>query len=278
MPVTLECLCGGGGETPCSLVALDFVTTGWFVGELGFFGFNVTNGPGGSTFFVNGNGTVGLSPIGDWLAAMEGVGITLGVGRSTSSDVFATAGGEFYILATYLCVNPDGVESTETTISTYRGGDEVRCPDNGMGAVFGSSVAGQWWHSRPLSDCTFISVVTSGGFTAPPTIPLKSGTGSGEWCLCASGGTTFIDSEGHEFAPIYHFEIVSGVLPSGQVLDPDTGCITGEADGVDPGSDSITFRVLDVRSEDGAFADVTCGVILPGCTGPTVEPVGNSFL
>lgn len=275
-PITLECLCEGGAVTPCTITALDFVVED-FENTLFGFGFDVTGGLGG-TFTAISSGVVGLSPIADWLVAMESLGITLNFGRSTSSDALETGYAAFFIRATYLCVSPEGHESTEYVISTYRGGGDAECPDNGRGSVAGSSVFASWWHSRPLSDCTTISIPTSGGFTAPDANPVKSGQSSGDWCLCPSGGTGFVDGEGHEFAPIFKFSIVSGVLPSGQRLDPDTGCILGTPDGVDPGTDSITFRVLDVRSEAGAFADVTCGLILPGCTGPVELPEGNYFI
>lgn len=273
-PITLECLCEGGAVTPCTISALDFITED-FENTLFGFGFDVTGGL--APFTVLGNGVTALSPIADGLVAMESMGITLNFGRSVSSDALETGYALFYVRATYLCIDPNGHPSTEYVISYYRGGGDGECPDNGRGAVAGSSVFASWWHSRPL-DCTSVSVPTSGGFTAPDANPLKRGHGSGDWCLCASGGTGFIDGEGNEFAPIYHFSIVSGVLASGQRLDPETGCIVGTADGVDPGTDSITFRVLDGRSEGGAYADVTCGVILPGCTGPTELPEGNYFI
>lgn len=275
-PITLECLCEGGALAPCTITDLDFVVED-FENTLFGFAFDVTGGLGG-TFTVLGGGITGLSPIADWLVAMEGLGITLNFGRSTSSDTLETGSASFFIRATYLCIDSNGHPSTEYVDSQYRGGGDAECPDNGRGFVAGSSVFASWWHSRPLSDCTGISIPTSGGFTAPDAGAIKSGQSSGDWCLCPSGGTGFLDDDGNELAPILHFTIVSGVLPSGQRLDPETGCILGTPDGVDPGTDTITFRVLDGRSEEGAYADVTCGVILPGCTGPTELPEGNYFI
>lgn len=276
-PLTLECVCAGGATTPCSITDLDFIIQGWFVDGLGFQTIAITGGPGG-TLTLSGNGSTALEPIGDWLAALTGLGMEYRIGRSTFDDYFGTGGAKFTIRATFLCVSPDGDPSYEYVYSNFLGGSKEICPDNGQAVLAGSTVAGAWWHSRPLSDCTFLTVADGGGFAPINANPLHPSRGSGDWCLCASGGTGFVDDDGNEFAPVYQFSIVAGSLPSGQSLDEDTGCIMGEPDGADPGTDSVTFRVLDMRDPDGGYADVTCGLILDGCSGAVESPTPNFFL
>jgi protein-tyrosine phosphatase len=75
---------------------------------------------------------------------------------------------------------------------------------------------------------------------------------TGQQCLCAKGGT-----------PPYKFFVIAGQLPCGQTLNQATGCIEGSPDGACPGSEQITFMVIDSMALQ---ATVDCGFILP-CAG-----------
>jgi hypothetical protein len=47
-------------------------------------------------------------------------------------------------------------------------------------------------------------------------------------------------------------------LPSGQTLDPATGCITGTRNGLSPGSDEVTITAQDKLGNTGS---VTCAYL-----------------
>lgn len=279
-PLTLECMCEGGAGVPCSVTALDLIGKGWWDDGLGDFEFRIILAGVGAAGVANSGDSILSLSVGTWLPNLASVTAQLNVGRSSSSDYFATGGGMYYIRATLTCVEPGGGTSTKYAYSFFRGANEYICPDNGRGAIQGSAVIGEWWHSRPLSSCTTMTIDASGGFAPIDADQVQGGTsGTAKWCLCASGGTGYYDpGTGDTLGAVYKFQIVSGTLPSGQTLDEDTGCIEGEPDGGDPGTSDVTFRVLDVRDPNGGYAEVTCGIILPGCTGAVLTPAGNWFI
>jgi hypothetical protein len=110
--------------------------------------------------------------------------------------------------------------------------------------------------SKPLNACNGAAANCTGGQTIP-TVPLDdiNSAGDGTFCLCPGGLIG---------AP--KFSVVTGNLPSGMHLNPDTGCIEGVPDGRFPQSPSITFKVMDLTT--GEEATATCDFLLTGhCDG-----------
>lgn len=167
---------------------------------------------------------------------------------------YVTMGATWNLESVYLCTDPEtggfiphSVFSCniEEAFSVCVTGSDTRAivaggPCSGGGALFQSS---------PLGVCSGAEIDVGDFFPSPdhPTIDMNHSTTP--LCLCASGGT----------AP-YTFSITDGRLASGLSLNAQTGCVDGEADGVSPGTDSITFQVVD---RTGAIATVTCNLLTP---------------
>ncbi len=113
--------------------------------------------------------------------------------------------------------------------------------------------------SSPLAAICNGCTSTFPGLLPEPKLSYILVDGSGQICLCASGGS------GN-----YYFFKRSGVLPPGMSVDPDTGCLVGDATG--PGSGQVEFGVLDLDTGEEAYA--TCN-FSKACEGLTTPSYGN---
>ena len=213
----------------------------------------------GASMDIAGSADIALTPLANWKADWGTLNIYCQIASSLSQGTHYP-GYNFYfssnIKQTWTCAG------TTTYVYSYGiGNDSQQCLDGtlvefqGLGGGGGGSM--YQWHSSPLAACTSIAINLA-GFSNPPTNDLFN---TNNPCLCATGGTS-----------PYRFAIVSGALPSGQALDPTTGCVTGTPDGVTQGSSPITYQVTDSA---GATAKVSCA-FNAGCAPPGVA-IWNDF-
>jgi hypothetical protein len=266
MPLTLDCFCPD--DINISLCQLTSLT--WIV--------DAVNGTTGmSVELVGGPSTVGCSPstVGhcehnilsdDWIAAWPSLAIRFAAHRSINSIVAESASATWYIEGIFECVRNGEVVSTITKYYNNTGFGGCSVVD-GDGFVRSEGFAGPGAASETIfrssglggGGCTLL---TDAGFAPIPdqNITIDAET-SGTLCLCANGGT-----------PPYKYHMCGGMLPSGQALNPDTGCIVGTPDGVRPGIGPFIFCATD---SFGEIAEVTCD-IERGC--PDINSgIGNDF-
>lgn len=264
MPLTVDCICADtDGVQACALSSLNFVV------QLGHNAcasayFDLLGGPTEYHFGTDwGPRTQPLTPIADWLAAWNDISVAFGQARTLSSTIIETGHAEFYIEATYTCTSPGGPTTSVTVRAKNSETQQDSCYDGSVllkfGALTSGIVNGAIFRSGPLESCNSWDVA-GGLFT--PLIPDRQvidvyGSTS-PICICPSGGS-----------PPYFFEITDGRIPTGQLLDPVTGCITGEPTGTDRGTPEITVKVTDtVVGEEGL---VTC--LFVRCV--TTDDTGN---
>lgn len=281
-PLSLECSCPEVAGTQCALIALEVVSSG--AAGVGFTASTISGGPGGAELSLSvGAETIQTpGPVADWLAALPGLCWTFAIDRSLFSFENEASSAQVQIRGKYSCGDVDDLGNPKyyyiNANPLMGGGDE--CSLGGIRSfvlMYPGNAFGVQFFSTPLGACNGSSV-TGCGWTSLDPITLKAGQSAGDWCLCATGGSYYIDTETSEVVtpPQRSYSIAEGRLASGLTLDPDTGCLTGEADDQDPGTPTITFRVLDELSPTGAYADVTCGFTQDGCVSrPTL--MGNHF-
>lgn len=189
-----------------------------------------------------------------------------------AGDLVSYAGNSYYSLssgnvgnlptnATYWKL----VAQQYTVIATDSGSDQASCINGGV--VWSTCSGGQGsglcqeFESAPLAPCNGSSI-TVGSFAPAPQTSISSLL-YGSFCLCASGGA----------AP-YSYSMVGGRLPTGLSFSDSTGCVTGDPDYVEDGTDQITFSVIDSL---GAVAMVTCQTALI-CPSTPQLTMGNTFV
>lgn len=273
VPLTLACQCGLAGSGICTISSLSFTAYG-YIGDFTLVILDV-----GGIDFINLNGSTTVSAS---VASFIGTtfNVSFFIGRSIGFTGFSTAAVNMIATAVYDCLLPDGSTSSMIQTGTFVASGIGEClSDDGTNVFFHASLGGGGGkgfmaHAGPLG-CT---TATAG--PTPATLPFQAelvddSTGTSPWCLCPLGGTFTYAADGTLIhGPTYQFAIIDGYLPSGQNLNQDTGCIEGLADPEHPGSDTVTFRVIDVESSE--FADVECGLAPPPC--PPKLVVNNAFL
>ncbi len=170
----------------------------------------------------------------------------------------------YHIDQHYACLNVETSVDSGWDVTSYSlaAAPQTFCEptvgDIHMLCYAGKSVNSVFYKSQPLSSCIGCTASDTGfqpGINSTASVDPKN---SAQICICATGGS------GN-----YSYSIVAGSLPSGQTLNPDTGCIEGAADKDHPGSPTITFRVTDLG---GAGAPVGSSVTIGG-TGYLDEPI-----
>lgn len=200
-----------------------------------------------------------------WETAVVHLSLTESLIQLLDPASYAQFGAQWSLEVIYRCSDGAGGFFTRSVGACNQGTDQVKCYDDGSLwqalAIGPCGGGGTLFRSASLGTCASLDLY-SGDFQPPPgtgTIDVKH---SGMVCLCASGGT-----------PQYTFFIKSGRLPAGQALNPQTGCIEGEATG--PGSDTVVFGVVD---RDGNEAETTCTLIAPcDCQERVDAAIGNDF-
>ena len=265
MPLTLTCFCPGDANIKaCNLVELRFIADTTSAIPLSNVFLYQASGGGGIIFTCGAGGChidTAMTPLADWVSNWGTMYVEMHAEATHGDDLRMVS--SWKVQQKWECIDPiDGTTQTVYKNSLPTATDTQTCTDGGVTQWVGSAGGGSGsiyiHHAGPLG-CTALTL-DLGGFMPEPDPPVEQSSSSdGTVCLCGTGGT----------AP-YIYTIVSGTLPSGQTLDPATGCISGTPDGIDPGS-LVTFRVTDAT---GATADVTCNGF-QACPKSTV--VGNSF-
>ncbi len=270
MPLTLVCLCGDTSGSICQLTRLVLRYTGSFQ-HIGVncgtprFLLSSASAPYSLEYLYEAdvigtkNQDLPLTLVNNWGDLIPLISIDSSLFQMPA-DGGCLYSANFDIEQIYTCTDATG-SKTWSIFSYNAAGSLGRCVDgNGVvRSVAKMGTGGGYAHiyaSTPLGLCNGSSS-TGGVFDpAPKSYIIK--TNAVNKCLCASGGV----------AP-YSYAIVKGNLPSGQSLNPTTGCIEGVPDGVSPGTTSITFQVVDGA---GSVAEVTCGFVpdfCPVCAGNT---------
>jgi hypothetical protein len=275
--LTLACVCPGDVNaaicTPTGLwlnINTIYVADVFLGGMTGATEFSQIQCSLGAIGIPGGGGTYHIALPLSWLAVWPTIAIHLGFDASLFQSPIqypgATFSWTFNLETDLICVNPiTGDSETQKifSLNTEMGTNECITGTTirsfitiGVGSAFGSLFL-----STPLGDCNGTSL-TEGLFEPDPNsnTTLDTGGTSGDFCLCATGGT----------AP-YRYFLSSGQLPCGETLNGDTGCIEGSPDGTCQGTSSVTFGVIDSA---GNQASVTCNLI-QHCTSPAA--IGNSF-
>ncbi len=184
-------------------------------------------------------------PLADWAKNWATISVELvtvsGLNQNgsppfSSYDLFRT---QYRIDQTFTCTNKETSETSGWVITSYTASPDpnTKCEISAEVRVLcfaGRGVSSVFYRSSTLATCQGCTIndrnfqpVIDGTANVDPAV-------SSQICICATGGSGD-----------YKYSIVSGSLPSGQTLNPDTGCIEGNADGHTPGTPSITFRVTD---------------------------------
>lgn len=259
MPLTVECVCPGDPGVDCQLQNITIYFNG---------GTDCTEASMHVSLDCGEEIPVAAGPSSAVIpldcATTEGV-ITFTIGRSLSSDEACSGGIHMRVIATYVCIDGDEVTYWDQTVVLPAGGGEVICTGvtgtDIIALCSGQGGSGVVIRSRPLG-CTEVTASSATGWVIPEEKRLKPPSSGG--CFCASGGSGS-----------YGYSLVDGQLSGDQWISPLTGCVMGEADPDHPGTGSITVRAFDL--ETGDFADVTCGLITPGCEGAGPITPGNRF-
>lgn len=277
MPLTLQCYCpGASGISACTLTGLHFEGSG---GSDGAYGFTSSLTLLGGAFPYAGSldpfsVPMSLSDAAVWGSLYVEYEMDASLFQPPDPDKWGVAGYGFWIRQTYTCIDSStGAVTTKTVLAYNQEAGTVECwtpPPTHVfkwaGQIGPGGAGGFLITSSPLGDCDSgrPTVLTSGNFDpAPLDTKISLDSSSGSVCLCAEGGVE-----------PYHFSIASGALPSGQSLDPTTGCIIGSPDGLSRGSDPITYRVRDAV---GDTAEVICSYAPSACANPNDLAVGNAF-
>lgn len=263
MPLTLECICLGGGLGACGLTALRFVV-------INFIQVNVNASvtvalPGGPSITAT---STGVNPVDPslWITDWDTMVTTWAFDRSLLSNAFGFCMAYWYWEADYTCVLSDGTSAVITVTIDTTGSGAEDCNDsahpNSTGSLSTRLGTGFMFESKPLNGCNGVTI-SAGGVDPLIATPISDiRTQETPTCLCASGGI-----------PPYTFYLIEGALGSGQSLNETTGCVEGTADGASPQTREITWRVVD---STGETAEVTCNYVFNGC-GANPTGVGNWF-
>jgi len=284
-PLTLNCYCPGDSSvTQCTVATLTFIVQGWTSAEYAVV--TLDGGPETISFNItNAERDVGLAPVPDWLDAWDSLFVFMTLGSTLhfgecddvaaagdDPEIFGNAGCSVSIKVVWTCVDlGTGDTSTKTEIRTASGGGgELTClgpcGDPPQTIIYkttyagGSSVGGGTSFSRSLTDtCEFFDSPPVSDFGTNPRDEEKFEVNRADrdFCLCAGGGV-----------PPYRYRIKSGLLPCGQALNWETGCITGTPDGTCHGT-TVVFEVIDSA---GNTAEATCDFV-PDCDG--LDQIGN---
>lgn len=179
---------------------------------------------------------------------------------------FASMGFRWHIKQTYTCSLDGDITTFEIFSFSTTGGGGIDCTQDDTikwNLSGGDSAAvGLLFRSSPLGSCNegptelFFS-----GFAPPPEETIINLDEGGQVCVCATGGT-----------PPYRFYVISGVLPNGGILDPETGCISTGQSISNIGGD-VTIGVID---SVGDTASVSCN-FQKGCCDCDSLAIENVF-
>lgn len=279
MPLTLACVCPDSDIAVCSLQSLTFVLkiTETFTGipsiaalhTLSLYAAKLDPAAPVITLPITpGDYTYDL-PLPAWSDNWDNISVELTMNSSLTqipSPAFSAYDkfwAEYYITQDYLCTNPATLETTDPSERAYTSNpdDKTKCePTPGdLRAICyaGKGVGSIFYKSTPFASCNGCGIGDA-GFTPAVDSNTRVDISSGNWCLCASGGSG-----------TYRYDLIIGQLPSGMSLDPFTGCITGDADGKAAGSKELSFQATDLINHDSAL--VTCGVLGQACPhGPDI--------
>jgi hypothetical protein len=292
MALSLFCLCAPNASI-CTITSL--VLKGNFSADdpgigatynFGIFGTGVSE-PAvvGASGPVSIDLNITLSPLSSWVAAWGTLVACLSMDASLHQvpsppgSQVQTAGAVYYIEQNYQCTDLiTGAVTNYTAQARDTQGDVSDCPDGSLyrGRVFGGggAINGIFFKSTPLGACLSGAIgICVGNFRPLPQPNAINVDKSGMICLCASGGSGVLT-----------YSIVEGQLPCGQTLNPSTGCIEGSPDGSCPGTDQITFKVMDtgdpgtppVVSTVSGYLDVFGTGVTRKPAGPTDAPLDMS--
>ena len=275
--LSLQCVCLGTNN--CVLTKLVYklhishqnVNGGTFVGATGHF-FTLSSNPteiGAPYILENGSSienppygssdlSFNLTPLSDWTSRWATISLKLDIYASVNQipDILGLSYDKWtgfgYIEQHYICTDSvTGVVTTKVLVATATNGSGTSDPSYNRASCTGAGgVTGTLYMSTSLGGGGCSAIVNNFEPVANTTETITI-TKDSPVCLCAING----------IGP-YIFSILIGNLPSGQILDVDTGCIVGVPDGVSQGSSTITFQVIDLGVLTGAN---TATVI---CSGP----------
>ncbi len=271
MPLTLNCVCPDADIAVCELTALTWVLTL----DESFVGSPIITASHTLVLWANKDDpaapaivlidpTFGIYeydlPIADWAPLFDKWMVEL----STTSSLYQVPDPAFsaydqmwagyYIRQDFICTNPANPDATtnqsEKSYSSEPQ-DSTRCePLTGDLRVIcyaGQGVGSLFYKSTSLSTCGGCTI-TDKTFSPPAVAVPKVDISSGNWCLCASGGS------GN-----YSYEQVKGQLPCGMSVDQNSGCIVGIANGKCAGTKEFEFSVVDLNTHE--TANVICGAL-----------------
>jgi hypothetical protein len=278
LSLTLDCVCPGADIGVCELTALTFVVS---ISETLFGSPTIEadhtlvlyanpDDPSAPTITISEATSAELSfdlPLADWadlwthyVVELTTVSSALQVpvpAFSAYDKIWAT----YYIRQDYLCTNGATSANTHPVANAYTKDpqDFTQCEtspgDLRCVCYAGQGVGSLFYKSSPLGLCNGC-VISDQQFEPVVDAAAKVDINSGNWCLCATGGS------GN-----YSYGLGEGQLPCGLSLDPTSGCITGVANGKCAGTPLFKFNVLDLSSQE--TATVTCGALGNSCSSGT---------